>query len=46
MVRFYLVTGVLLCALFVYAGMKSWKVIDPWAINGARPTGPGGHYHK
>jgi len=40
MVRFYLVTGVLLCALFVYAGMKSWKVIDPWAINGARPTGP------
>ena len=46
MVRFYLVTGVLLCALFVYAGLKSWKVIDPWAITGAKPTGPGSHYHK
>jgi hypothetical protein len=46
MVRFYLIVGILLCALFVYAGMTGWKVVDPFGVGSARPTGPGGHYHK
>jgi hypothetical protein len=46
MVRFYLVYGVLLCIVFVYAGAIGWKVVDPFAVAVARPIGPGGHYHK
>ncbi len=46
MVRFYFVTGSLLCAIFVYAGMNGYKVVDPFAVSASRPLGPGGHYHK
>jgi hypothetical protein len=46
MIPLYLVTGILLCSLFVFAGMTGWKVIDPGAAGSSRPTGPGQHYHK
>lgn len=46
MVRFYIIYGTTLLALFCYAEYVGWKVVDPFAVGAARPLGPGGHYHK
>ncbi len=44
MIRAYIVSGFLICALFGYAAFAGWS-IDPMAEAGGKPKGPG-QYHK
>ncbi len=45
MVKTYIVSGTLICGLFIYATFAGWNFLDPFAEAGGKPKGPG-QYHK
>ncbi|HEY9870278.1 MAG TPA: hypothetical protein V6D08_14015 [Candidatus Obscuribacterales bacterium] len=45
MTRFYVISSAAVCAVFIYASLTGWKIIDLDGTGGSKPAGPG-HYHK
>lgn len=46
MSRFYIIAGLLVCGAFAYCGVTGDQLMSFGAGAGARPTGPGQHFHK
>jgi len=46
MVKLYILFGLYLCGLFLYANTTDSYILNLNADPGVRPTGPGAHYHK
>jgi len=45
MSKFYLVFGIAVCALFVYAYIAGFNILDFTSVQSNKPKGPGA-YHK
>jgi hypothetical protein len=46
MYKAYLVSGTIICILFIFATLRGWKIIDPAAVAASRPVGGAHYYHK